>query len=78
MSQNRSNAHLFYLSQDHIAIEKLLTFGIGLGTLKSQLKARIGASKAPSAPTAAKDRSKLFLLPHRHFIEHLMSVTEKT
>jgi hypothetical protein len=31
ISQNKSNTPLFYLSQDHIAIGKLLTLGTGLG-----------------------------------------------
>jgi hypothetical protein len=32
MSQIWPNAPLFYLSQDHIAIEELLALGTGLGT----------------------------------------------
>jgi hypothetical protein len=52
--QNQPDASIFYLSQDRIVIDKLSTLGIGLGSLKTQRKMTLDASKATCETTAAK------------------------
>jgi hypothetical protein len=56
ISQIRPDTLLFYLSQDHIAIEKLLVLGTGLGKLESQRKMTINASKVMCETSTTKIR----------------------
>jgi hypothetical protein len=76
--QNRSNASLFYLIQNHIAIEKLLALRTELGNLESQRKTTIDASKNMYETMPTKIGSKISSSPHSHFTEHLANVFEKS
>jgi hypothetical protein len=71
MSQNQLDASLFQLSYDHVAIKKLIV-----------LKTRLGTQKHNGNITQCKQGSKAKPLQHfylhKHFIEHLTGVPEKT
>jgi hypothetical protein len=78
MSQLRSNAPLFWLDQDHVAIEKLLAVGTELGNLESQWKTTIDASKVTCETMVAKIKSTSNSRPHTYFTEYLVGVTENS
>jgi hypothetical protein len=77
ISQLITKPPLFQLGQDYVTIEKLLALGTGLGTMGTQRKTAIDASKVMYETTATKNKLKASSSPHRYFIKHLTSVIEK-
>jgi hypothetical protein len=77
ISQLRHKPSLSQLSQDYIAIKKLLAIGTGLGTTETQRKTAVDASKVTCESKAAKNELKGSSSSHKHFIEHLVGVLEK-
>jgi hypothetical protein len=77
ISELKPKPPLFQVGQDYVAIKNLLALGTGLGTMKTQRKTSIDASKVTCETTATKIRPKISSSPHSHFTEDHAGVFEK-